>query len=457
MRVVAFLVAGCAAGRPAWVRSGRDPSLDPSAWITAVAEDADEEQAKRMASADLAKQIELSIQQRSTDVTIEKNGVESYEVASIIYASSSVRLVDVRLETYREAGRAHVFAAVERSAVARSQAALRDEAKARAAECVEVAAAAASRLRCRALLLRALQHGFVAQVFGAAESPELPVMLEQIEASLDRNPPADLGEAADLIASQLADQGLRGSWTVAPLSFGTTPFSSRFGLDLAVELERALAALSGSMPLVSRGTYAERGDLLRVIVAARHGETGALLGSAAVDVPIGILGGIAHRPQNLAEALVDQRLLADGEAVSGKLRVEVWTNKGDRNLVFAPGEKVVIFLRVNRPAYVQLVYLLANGAKVPLEHAYYLDASKVNRAVEYPASFRVAPPFGAEQLFAIAHTEKPPPLPVVKRAFDGQEYEVVADTGVLVRHRGLVRADDGPEVAEGSVALTTTP
>ena len=64
-------------------------------------------------------------------------------------------------------------------------------------------------------------------------------------------------------------------------------------------------------------------------------------------------------------------------------------------------------MRVNRPAYVRLVYILANGSKVVLEQAYFIDASKVNQAVEYPDKFEVSAPFGVERLYAVAFTETP--------------------------------------------------
>lgn len=47
-----------------------------------------------------------------------------------------------------------------------------------------------------------------------------------------------------------------------------------------------------------------------------------------------------------------------------------------------------------------------------LEQSYFLDASKVNRAVAYPDVFVVSSPFGVERLYAVAFTEKPAPLPL---------------------------------------------
>jgi hypothetical protein len=101
-------------------------------------------------------------------------------------------------------------------------------------------------------------------------------------------------------------------------------------------------------------------------------------------------------------------------------------------------------------------YLLANKAKVPLEQAYFVDASKVNRAVEYPDTFEVSAPFGVEQIFAVAYTVKPKPVATKSIKVGGEPYDVVDDT-VLIKHRGLRRKKKGAQVAEARVTPTTTP
>ena len=116
-----------------------------------------------------------------------------------------------------------------------------------------------------------------------------------------------------------------------------------------------------------------------------------------------------------------------------------------------------IFMRVNRPAYVRLVYVLAkNGMKVPLTQAYYIDDSKVNLAVEFPDTFEVSPPFGIEHIQGVAFTEKPMPLPTQKVVVDGEDYEIVSDTQTLVKHRGIKVQKAAAQSAEALVSITTT-
>ncbi|CAN0576100.1 unnamed protein product, partial [Laminaria digitata] len=192
-------------------------------------------------------------------------------------------------------------------------------------------------------------------------------------------------------------------------------------------------------------------------ITLRHAKSGALVATARADLlRSSIPASLPLKPLNFDQALVDSKLLAEGEKVSGSLRVEVWTSKGDRNLVFTEGEELKIYMRVNQPAWVRLFYLLANKAKVPLEQAYFIDASKVNRAVEYPDAFEVSPPFGVEQIFAVAFTEKPQPVATKSVRIAQEPYEVVDDQG-LVRHRGLRRKKKTAQVAEARVTVTTTP
>jgi hypothetical protein len=163
------------------------------------------------------------------------------------------------------------------------------------------------------------------------------------------------------------------------------------------------------------------------------------------------------KPSNFNRALADQGTLAEGEILSGDLRVELWTDRGKRRLLYTESEQLRIFFRVNQPSWVRLVYVLQNGVQVPIEQGYYVDASKVNFAIEYPESFEVVPPFGVEHIYATAFTEEPPPLVTERAWIDGQPYDVVSGgMKSLVATRGI-RRQQRREMAESYVSLTTTP
>ncbi|MFN7134258.1 MAG: hypothetical protein ACK4N5_19420, partial [Myxococcales bacterium] len=252
--------------------------------------------------------------------------------------------------------------------------------------------------------------------------------------------------------------------TIAPFTYRTTIYPSVFGWAAAAELERALSAGAAAQgnELVLKGTYVEDAEAVRLVVVAREAATGRAAGSAEARVPLkAIPADLPLTPPNLMQALRDQKILAEGEEVGAGLRVELFTNKHDAvsgSQVFSEGEELKLFVRVNKPAYVRLVYLLQNGARVPLAQAWYVKEGDVNKLLEFTDSFEIAPPFGSEHVHAVAFTEKPPELPVRKEVIEGVEYETVANgTSALVGHRGLVKKKKAAETAEALVTITTMP
>ena len=482
----AGLVAGpaFAAGEPDWVRTGGTASKYPtSAFLVgfaAVESPQTIEQAKNQAAADLAKRVTVRIEQDTTDVSMEKNGVASYAVAALTRATTDVRLEGLSFETYSNAGRSFALAVLERKRGAEISRAARDLELEKLRACVKQGeeqraakqeVALRTLLTCRTALEQALSAQATLRVFEPAGADAASQSeLAKTGALLDDRVRELLGERATTLAgvierlvTQLNLQGLggKGRVTFAPLTYGTTPFSSVLGRRVAEDVEAVLALRSeGSIKVdvVIKGTYFDADQEVAFRLVAHETKSGRTIASAEARLPLKALPvEMPLKPQNFSQALQEQHLLAQGEEVSGNLRVELWTNKGDRHLVFNQGEEVKLVMRVNKPAYVRIVYLLAGGAKVPIDQAYFIDASKVNMAVEYPDTFTVSPPFGIEQIYAVAFTRKPEPLPTVKRVVDGEEYDVVAEVDTLVRHRGIKRKEAAAETSESTVSLTTMP
>ena len=93
----------------------------------------------------------------------------------------------------------------------------------------------------------------------------------------------------------------------------------------------------------------------------------------------------------------------------GGLEVDVWTDRGRDPVYYIRGETMKVFGRVNQPAYLRLLYILADRKYTLLQGNYYIDPSRVNTDVEI-GEFVCAPPFGAEILIVAARTEKFPPI-----------------------------------------------
>ena len=475
-----------AASRPDWVERAGQSARHPRASHLvgyAVADGANAvERAKLAAAADLARSITVRIQSETLDQVTESGGRERYSASSMTRATTDVQLEGLGYELHREGAVAHALAFVSRERAAAGLRAKRDGALERARRLEADAGAAGEKgagerlERARAAAAEALQAAAILRAVAEADARNrdaeraagalLDGLHDRLRA-LAEAPARSLEDALARAARQLAGQGVvaPASLVVEPLTYGTTGFSSAFGRHFSAGLERALVAAGAAAggrqgAVVVRGSYGLRGEALVVGVVARDPRTGAPSASAEVTLEkAAVPAEWSLTPQNLEQALVDQRLLAAGEEVSGGLRLELWTHKGDRSLVFSGGEEVRLYLRVNRPAYVRLIYLLANGLRVPLEQAYFIDASKVNHAVEYPEAFEVSPPFGVERIIAVAFTEKPAPLPTRAHQVDGERYEVVADDldQVMTRARGLKKKASGPQVAEAALTLTTTP
>jgi hypothetical protein len=476
--------------------------------------------AREAATADLARKITVRIESRVDDVSIERDGDHSYKVAAVTRSSTDVQLTDLGFERpYEKRGKVHVLAFIDRRAAAREQRAARDRALARLVACVEVAESHASSAGkqaaldafegCRIPIAEALQHDAVASAlasglpadsdprghvgghvggyveghaerraagsdrvadFGAlvAASARLDTRI----ATLRGRPARDLSDATDSMARSLTRQGVSSLHRIAVshFSYGATNLSSGFGRQVGLDLQRALAnqehpvVSRGGRPsrrpadLAVRGAYLEEGDEIRLSAIVREAATGRLVASAEARLPrAAVPAQLGIAPANLEQVLREQRVLREGEQLSSGLQVEIWTDKGRGGVLYTEGEELRLYVRVNREAWVRLLYVLPNGAKVPIDQGYHVDAAHVNKVVAYPDSFAVVPPFGIEMIHATAFTAPPPPLTVVRRMIDGQRYDVVAGgLRAVVRTRGIYRQQN-VALAEDVLTVTTTP
>ncbi len=121
----------------------------------------------------------------------------------------------------------------------------------------------------------------------------------------------------------------------------------------------------------------------------------------------------------------------------GGLEVDVWTGEGRDHVYYTEGDRVKIYARVNQPAYLRLLYTLADQRRTLLIDNYYIDALEVNSAVEI-GTFRCVPPLGTEFLVVAARTEKFPAIQT--REENGYHLLVDQDAEMAVQSfRGLPR------------------
>ena len=224
-----------------------------------------------------------------------------------------------------------------------------------------------------------------------------------------------------------------------------------------VQLNQAVSGQACASWIVY-GTYWDLGGTVSVLAVVRDVSSMRILASAEVTIPkmAIVAAGLDLVPQNLLRAIEDQQVFSKGEVVSSNLHVEVWTNKGSENLLFSKGDAIQVYLRVNRPAYIQMIYHLSNGIRTVLLQNYYIDITRVNQVVEVSETYLVEAPFGVEVLQVFAMVEEFPPVPLVHK--DGYDVLMEDLAGYVANVRGLgvsKRTKGLSQMAEARIVVTT--
>jgi hypothetical protein len=477
------------ASDPDWIKKGGNSLSYPNElFLTGIAAAKGDDALKRAmtdAAADLSNRISVHIEHELTDVSSEKNGKVNYHIAAMTKLTSDIRIQGLKYETAHVGSDVYALAYVRRGDAVTERLLLLDRSLLELRGCMNSARqrkskggvrAAEGFLQCFRHVTEGLQHDAVVRTVdpkGGARGAqqELVQTLQEIRnetSSVTARPALSLKEAADLLALQFAPSGaLLYTFKDAPsFLYGTTNFASALGQQLSTNLESAIARQKNEekrQPIeakdaVIRGVYFEENENIRISATIVEVASGKLIGGAeTVIAKSNLPEGLGVLPKNLEGAMADQRLLSKGELVDGNLRVEVWADKGRRGVVYSEADEIRLFIRVNAPAYVRLIYVLESGIQVPIDQSYYIDSTKVNMAVEYPDRFEVAPPFGVEHIHATAFTKQPEPLPVTTRVIGGVTYTVIEDgLSSVVRHRGIVRKEKD-EIAESLLSITTLP
>lgn len=314
-------------------------------------------------------------------------------------------------------------------------------------------------------------------------------------AALEKKTIISLEDVAVVAASQLSRQvrlpADREVW-VEPFTYEDSGMCSPHhlifvnGLQQQIEwelVERMRAFMPGTNHrLKLYGTYWENGDEITLRAALRDVTTGEFL---AVTIVRFRKSELRYSPPIVFEPPDYQRARVEKEAFTppgrrgmkpfdpkvfakqrvftdGSLMVETWTNKGSESLIYTEDETMKVFARVNQPAYVRLLYILADGRYTLLHDNYAIDASRTHTDVEI-GEFVCKPPFGIELLVVAARTK---PFPVIETyKEDGYHYLKEQDAQLAAaKFRGMQREEDNgtyehlpPDVQqdEAQIVLTT--
>ena len=230
-----------------------------------------------------------------------------------------------------------------------------------------------------------------------------------------------------------------------------TPSSSR--------IARHGVAANGADYLLS-GTYFVKGDGVDIYLRLSDTKTSTIAATANARALNIAVKDVELKPRNYLQALQDRNVFRKDEMIGGGLMLETWTSRGVDGLVLEDGDELKIMVRVNQPAYLRFIYHLNNGARVipdRLYMNYFIGADKVNQVVQLPDIFEVCAPFGSETLQMFAANKRFPPVELIERKFEGEEYEVIGETlqDSNTLYRGLKRKKKEVEVTEVRIPLTT--
>jgi len=278
-----------------------------------------------------------------------------------------------------------------------------------------------------------------------------------------------IDEAAHLLAqsysrfTDLKGQAIR----LGTVTYQDTEMGSAFTQRLFKALEQKLSAVAGldvrssvsagtHLPYLFSGTYWEDGSDIKIITTVRNATNGSIVASAESRVAKIKLAEqhIGFMPENFAEAYSRMLQFKKDDVIGGGLQLEVWTSKGQDNLMFTENERMKLYVRVNQECYVRFIYHMADGSQVLLLDNYYIGTNAVNKVYEIPYEFECAEPFGIEILQANAQTVEFDPLNTVKQY--GYDFIVEDISSVLIKTRGFKKVEPvKPMKTETRMTITT--
>ena len=292
---------------------------------------------------------------------------------------------------------------------------------------------------------------------------EINTDIAAIEQEATSNPDELCQWLACSIRKQLGDNSR--TIRLMPFTYKDTKMSSELSARLVVNLEQKLRdkGLSVSVlppktkdnDLLLTGVYWEEGDLLSVTAVVRDPGSGKTLASAVNNLPKSwvVNSGISFRPENLEDALIRQKVMTSGELIGGGLLLDIWTNKGNENLLFTEGEIMKLSVRANHECYLRFIYYFADSTKTLLEDGFYISSDQVNKVVTLPSDYKCLPPFGIEVLQVFAQNE--PFKPLQLREENGYKIILGNTRSIVSISRAFQKRNDQQLFAEKRLIIST--
>ncbi|MBE0639884.1 MAG: hypothetical protein IH598_15310 [Bacteroidales bacterium] len=245
--------------------------------------------------------------------------------------------------------------------------------------------------------------------------------LEEISNIVATNPDEASSILADAIASALKEKNV--ILQVFPFTYQDSRMAANFSgafLPLLKQkiIEKKISVVEPSANIehsavdaLLTGVYWVENDRLRLIATVCSLSGSLIAGAEALLAKDWLVkNNLSWLPEKFEEAGARNKVFTENEIVGGGLNLELLTNKGNENLLFAENDTLLLYVRTNHECYLRFVYYMADGSKVLLMNDYYVNSDQVNKVVQIPETFICAEPFGSEMLVLNGQTSPFPPL-----------------------------------------------
>ncbi len=438
--------------------------------------------AKEDARTEASQSAEVTIQSKTILIVEEKDRNIANEFKQSMVTFSDVKLMGLKVESWfdKKTKTAFAFAYVEKQALAEAyQKQFELHTSQLASKMGEAKQFFSSDQKMKALdvytsclpLINEMEEDLVMIIVSGGDvSGKLPgdyqSEINMAIAEIQQNSIGNPGDLCQLLAASLKKQLGDSAQTIQlfPFTYQDTKIASELSARLLAIMEQKLSGQGLSVTTVQAGnnnymllsgTYWEEGDFLKFSVVVKDPADGKTRASAENRLPKNWLqaNNLSFKPENLEEALVRKNVMSKGEIIGGGLLLDVWTNKGDEDLLFVEDENMKLSVRVNHECYLRFIYYLADGTKTLLHDDYFINSDQVNKLVTLPDESVCSPPFGAETLQVVAQTEKFQPLQF--KESDGYMIILEETEAIVSNVRGFKKESDQQLFAEKRLTITT--
>ena len=235
---------------------------------------------------------------------------------------------------------------------------------------------------------------------------------------LEFNAVQSISQLSDYIALQLKFKNNIENVELLNFTYESTGIASDFSYRLTSDLEMKLVNKANYKVTKNRsrgrtdktlfslsGSYIADSENLKIYAKLVNSATGQTVSGVEAYLPLSYLknNNILYKPDNF-EKIIERKEKVEEEKKPNDFDVEIWTNKGNTNLVFAKDDILQLYIKSERECYVRLIYILADGTPVLLLDNYKVNAGMVGKEIKIPQRFVCAEPFGAETLLLNAQT-----------------------------------------------------